>query len=198
MRSVLEHLRLDDRNEAGLLAERRVAGEGVRVRPDAVLARALRVDRVRRAPLGEAGAELAVLGEPLAQAVEPLRDRLGLREREWLRAEVDLDPRDDPLRVEQLRERRPVRGALADRLVVEDDAADVLLGARRREEQLAVGAPRVLRGLEADRVEALLDRAGALVRGENALAVGDKRLGGVVQLVGHVPISCGRFAPRDY
>jgi hypothetical protein len=49
--------------------------------------------------------------------------------RERLRALVDLDARDDPLRGEQLGERRPVVGPLADRLVVEDDAADELLGA---------------------------------------------------------------------
>src|SRR3712207_8509081 len=49
---------------------------------------------------------------------------------------VDLDPRDDPLRLEELRERRPVGGALANRLVEEDDAADELLGAVGREEHL--------------------------------------------------------------
>jgi hypothetical protein len=62
---------------------------------------------VKRAP------ELVVLLEPVAQAVEPLGDRLLGRERERLRALVDLDPRDDPAAGEQLRERRPVRGALA-------------------------------------------------------------------------------------
>ena len=39
VRAVLEHLRLDDRDDARLLAERRVARERVRVRPDAVVAR---------------------------------------------------------------------------------------------------------------------------------------------------------------
>ena len=73
----------------------------------------------------------AVLREPLAQPVEALGDRLALGERERLRARVDLDPGDDPLRLEQLRERRPVGARLADRLVEEDDAADELLGARR-------------------------------------------------------------------
>ena len=80
-----------------------------------------------------------------------------------------------PFDCEQLRERRPVGGALADRLVEEDDAADVLLGARRREEQVAVGAPVLLGRLDADRVEALLDRAVALVGGEDPLPLGDER-----------------------
>ena len=56
-------------------------------------------------------------------------------------------------------------------------------------------ACRVLFGrLEADRVEALLDRAGAFVRGKDALALGDQGLGGLVQLVvGHavsLPFGC--------
>src|SRR5207245_9404540 len=41
VRPVLQDLRLDDRHEAGLLAERGVAGQRVRVRPFAVLARQL-------------------------------------------------------------------------------------------------------------------------------------------------------------
>ena len=76
VRAVHQHLGLDDRDDAGLLAERRVPRERVRVRPDAVLARHVGADRVRRAPLREARAELAVLLEPPAQAVETLGDRL--------------------------------------------------------------------------------------------------------------------------
>ena len=128
-------------------------------------------------------AEAVVLLEPFAQPVEAFGDRLAVGERERLRALVDLDPRDDALRREQLRERRSVERALADRLVEEDDAADVLLGAGRREEQVAVRAPGLLGRLEADRVESLLDRAVALVRREDPLALGDERPGGLVQLV---------------
>ena len=104
------------------------------------------------------------------------------------------------LRLEQLRERRAVERALADRLVEEDHAADVLLGARRREEQVAVRAPVLLGRLDPDRVEALLDRAGALVGGEDALAVGDERLRDVVQLVvGHAePLSGPMSVSPDY
>ena len=54
-------------------------------------------DRDHRAPLGEPGAELDVLGEPLAEPVEALGDLLAGRVRQILRAQVDLDPRDDPL-----------------------------------------------------------------------------------------------------
>ena len=60
----------------GLLAERRVARERVRVRADARDRRDAVADRDHGAPLGEARAEPAVLLEPRAQAVEPLRDLL--------------------------------------------------------------------------------------------------------------------------
>src|SRR5262249_51125339 len=143
------------------------------VRPEAVLARDGLADRDYAAPLREARSELPVVVEPPPQAVEALRDRLARRERKRLRAYVDFDSGKDPLRLEQLRERRPVGGRLANGLVEEDHAADVVLRALGREKQVAVGAPAFLRRLGADRVEPLLDRAVALVGGEDPLAVGD-------------------------
>src|SRR5437764_1076630 len=199
MCAVHQHLGLDDRHDPRLLAERRVAGERVRVRPDGVLARQAVRDRVRGAPLREARAQAVVLLQPLAQAVEAFGDRLALGERERLRAQVDLDAGDDALRGQELRERRPIGGALPDRLVVEDDAAHELLDAGRREEKLAVGAPGVLGRLDADRVEALLDRAGALVRCEDSLPLGDERLRRLVQLVpGHAGSPSLAVVTPDY
>ena len=94
--AVHQHLGLDDRHDARLLAQRGVAGERVGVGVDAVLATAAVGDRVDRAPLREARAELAVLGQALAQPVEALGDRLALGAGERLRAGVDLDAGDDP------------------------------------------------------------------------------------------------------
>ena len=54
-----------------------------------------------------------------------------------------------------------------------------------REEQLAVDAAVLLGRLDADGVEALLDGAVALVRGEDALPRRDERFGGACQLVRH-------------
>ena len=180
---VHEHLGLDDRDDAGLLAERGVAGERMRVRADARDRRDAVSDRDDRAPLREARAEAAVLLEPCAQAVEPLRDLLAREAREVVSARVDLDARDDALRGQQLGKRRAVVGGLTDRLVVEDHPADRVLHLRRGEEELAVEPPVLLGRLDADRVEALLDRARGLVGGEDAPMVGDDRPRGVVQLV---------------
>jgi hypothetical protein len=184
MAAIHQHLRLDDRNDARLLGQSGVTGERVCVHPDAVLARNPVADRDHRTPLGEARTQLTVLGESLAQAVEALGDRLALRVRERLGARVDLDAGNDPFRGEQVRERRSVRGLLPDRLVVEDHSPDVLLGPFGGEQQLAVGAARLLGRFDADRVEPLLDRPGALVRGEDPLAVGDDGPGDLLKLFG--------------
>src|SRR5207245_9279447 len=125
--AVHQHLRLHDRDEARLLYKRRITGKRVRIRPDAVLTRDLFADRDHRAPFGEPRAELAVLGESLAQAVEPLGDRLAFGKRERLGAGVDLDAGNDPLRLQQLWKWDAVGSLLSDRLVVEDHAADLVV-----------------------------------------------------------------------
>ena len=82
---------------------------------------------------------------------------------------------------EHAHERAAVGGLLADRLVEEDHAADEVGRARGREQHLAVRAPAVLGRLAPDRVEALLDRAAALVGREDALARRDERPRGLVE-----------------
>src|SRR5262245_30739525 len=141
----------------------------MRVRPEAVVARNRVADRDHRTPLREPCAELVVLLEPVSEPVEALGDPLAPGSSERLRALVDLDPRDDPAAGEKLRERSPVGRGLADRLVEHDHAADELLGAFGRKEEVAVRAPVLLARLDADGVEALLDRAVALVRGQDSL-----------------------------
>jgi hypothetical protein len=64
--AVHQYFRLDDRHETRLLRQGCDASQGVRVHPDAVLARDLGVDRDDSAPLGEPCSELAVLREALA------------------------------------------------------------------------------------------------------------------------------------
>src|SRR5262249_59437686 len=98
--AIHQDLRLDDRDEPGLLADRRVARERVGVRADATPGRDTVADRDHRSPLGKARAEADVLLAPLRQAVEPERDRLARMQRERLGTGIDLDPRDDALRGE--------------------------------------------------------------------------------------------------
>ena len=75
--AVHQHLRLHDRHDPGLLAERRVARQRMGVGVDAVPARPpVIADGDDRAPFGEARAEAVIVLQPLAQPVEPLGDLL--------------------------------------------------------------------------------------------------------------------------
>src|SRR3546814_10977873 len=64
------HLRLDDRHDAGFLAQRRITGQRMRVGLDAIVTRNAIADRDDGAPLREARPGFAILHEPFAQAVE--------------------------------------------------------------------------------------------------------------------------------
>ena len=129
--AVHQDLGLDDRHDVGLLAQGRVARHRVGVRVDREIGRGALADDDRRAPLREARAELAVLGESLAQPVQALGDGLAGEQRERLRAGVDLDPGDRAGGLEDLHEGDAVVRRLPDRLVEQDHAADVLAEARR-------------------------------------------------------------------
>src|SRR6185437_14061397 len=181
--AVHQHFRLHDGDDIVLLAERGVARERVGVGFDAERSRDGLGDVDHRAPLREPRSERAVFDEPLAQAVEPLGDGLAGEARQRLRAEVDFDARDDAVLRQVLRERSAIARLLPDRLVVEDHTADRLFRARGGEEQLAVTAAVLLGGVQPDGVEALLDGAAALVRGQNPLALGNHRLGDAGKLI---------------
>src|SRR5262249_44136996 len=134
----------------------------------------------------EPGAEPAVLLEPSPQPVEAFGHLLAGGVGEGLCPLVHLDTGDDSLRLEQFWKRRAVVRRLPDRLVEQDYAPDVLLDPLGREEQLPVCAPVLLSRLDADRVEALLDRSVGLVGREDPLPVGDDPDRSLVQLVlGH-------------
>ena len=176
----------------GLLAQGGVARERVRVGLDRRVARDVLADVDDRAPLREPCAELIILVQSLAQAVEAFGDGLAGAEGQGLRARVHLDAGDRAGRLDQLRQRRSVLRLLPDRLVIEDDARDIVPhGVRRAEQQLAVVAAVVGRRLDADGVEALLDRRRAFVRRQDALARLHHRLSDFRELV-----QIHSFAPR--
>ena len=190
VRAVHQDLGFDDRHDVLFLAQRGISRQRVRIGFDREARREACADVDHGAPLGETRTELVVLHQPLAQAIEPFGDRLVGERSQRLRAHVDLDAGHDTELGEEFRERHAVAGLLAQRLVVENDAADRLRHRRRREQQFAVGAARLFGGLEADLVETLLDRARALVRGQNALVCGDHCFRHVLQVYKtHAPTS---------
>ena len=84
---------------------------------------------------------------------------------------VHLDAGHRAGRLDQLDQRRAVLGLLADGLVIQDDAGDMVLhrlvGA---EQEFAIVAAVLFGVLHADGVEALLDGAGGFIGGQQALA----------------------------
>ncbi len=89
-------------------------------------------DGDHRAPLREARAEAAVLDETLAQAVETVGDELAVGDFGELAAPLStLMPGMMPSVSRIFDERAAVGRVLADRLVEEDHAADVVGRARR-------------------------------------------------------------------
>ena len=138
MGAVHQHLRLNDRHDAGLLAKRRVAGESVSVRPEAITARPARPRSrspratsrsARRAPCSSARrsrrpSRPSVTFSPSAPA-------------SGLAPVSTLIPGIMPRAASRSGKARTVGGRLADRLVAEDHTADVGLGAGRGHEQLA-------------------------------------------------------------
>src|SRR5690606_9503170 len=112
------------RHQALLLAQRGIARQRVAVGFDAGAGGDVVADVDHRAPFGEARAELVVLLQARAQAVQAFGDHFARAAGQRLGALVDLDPREDALPGQVLRERHAVAGRLADGLVVEDRAAD--------------------------------------------------------------------------
>src|SRR5690606_17220597 len=109
----------------------RVLYEGMRGR------QAIAVDGYRRAPLRERRSMLrAVLHEALREAEHPLGDGLLRALGKRLEPFVDLYARHDAARSEELRKRRAVVCLLRERLLVEDDAGQVLLDAGRSEQEI--------------------------------------------------------------
>jgi hypothetical protein len=169
----------------------------VRVGGDAGTGRDRVADPDHGAPLGEARAQPAIVAEPLAQAVEPFGDLFARMAGQRLGTGIDLDARNDPGLHERLREGQPLVRLLAQRLVVEDRAADAFAQARCRHDQVAIRATRFGRQRDAERGESLVGGGSALVHRQQAPVTGDQRRRRVDQRLGvHVGPSLP-VSPRE-
>src|SRR5262249_45679007 len=134
-------------------------------------------------PFGEFRAESAILNQSLAQSIEALGDDFTGREGKRLRSLVDLDAGNGSGLLDEGNERCSILRLLSNGLVVKDDAGNAFghaLG--RAEQQLAIVAPAVRRGLNANGVETLLDGARGFVGSEYAAARRYHGLGDFVEL----------------
>jgi hypothetical protein len=180
--AVHQHLGLDDRHQILFLAQGRIARERMRIGADAIVARDAGADIDDGPPFAEFRAELAILDQSLAQAVEAFGDGLAGGEGKRLRSLIDLDAGDGARRLDHLDERRPVLRLLPDGLVEENHAGNAVRhGLGGAEQKLAVVAAARFSGFDPDGAKALRDRSTRLVGGENALAGRHHRVGHVVQ-----------------
>ncbi len=185
--TVAHHFRLDDRHNAGFLAEHGVARERVGVGTDVVSRRGNVVDGDHGTPFGKPGTEAGIVGEPLAKAIEAFGDLLAAFTGHREGATVDLDAGNHISIGQDGAERRAVLGGLLQRFFGEDDAGDVaghrLAGA---EQHLAVVAAQFQRVRQVDLGEPLGDGGGGFVGSQNALAGLHQLLGDSVQRLGHL------------
>ena len=177
VRAVHQDLGLHDRHDVLFLAERRVTSQGMGVRGHARVARERVAHRDHRAPLRESRSHLAVLLESLTESVESFGHLLRGRAGERLGSQVDLDAGKNAQTTTHRSEWRSVGTLLADRLVVDDHAAQELRRTGRGDQQLAIVSPTRWRRRNPECVEALRQGGHGFVGRENPLATRDERAG---------------------
>src|SRR5215469_6470996 len=124
MNTLHEYFRFDDGYDTLLLAKGSVAAEGMRIHTDAGSTRQFVADPNDSAPFGELCAKSMVILQPFPQAIETLCYCLVWAGREWFRASIHFNARDDPFIDHLLHQTMAVRRLLTDCLVIHDHAAD--------------------------------------------------------------------------
>ena len=181
-----QHFRFHHGHDAGLLAQRRVAGQGMGVGFDTPVGRDMVADGDHGAPLGEPGAQFAVFGQAVAQPVQAFGYLLTGMSGQVLGARIHLDAGHNAFSYHRLREWHTVPGLLPQCLVEQDHAADELFPAGRGDQQFPVGAPVFLGGFDIDGVETFLYGRQTLVDGKNAFAFRHHGGGRLRHLFGHI------------
>src|SRR5262245_58203796 len=126
----------------------------MRIRIEARVRRDSVADGDHRAPLREARAELEIFSQALGEPIKAFGNLFTRREREIVRALVDLDAGENAFFRQRVGERHAIGALLPDRLVEQDDAREELLDAGRREQKPAISAPRLLGAFDTNRLEA--------------------------------------------
>ena len=182
MVTVEEDLRFDDRDETGVLADGRVAGEAVSAVRHGDLGRTGR-DGDDGAPLAEARALLVVLSRAFGEAVETLAPRLAVGVGERPEALVNLDTRVHAFLAERVDERGAILARLVQGFFEENRTADVFAHTLGGDEQLAVAAAVFFGVFDPDAFESGTARGVGLVHGEDTLT-----------RLGHVGLRASRIA----
>ncbi len=134
MVTVHQDLRLHNGHNTGLLTQSGVAGQGVGVGVEAGLAGNAITDGDHGPPLGETSAQLAILSQPVAQAVQALGHFFAGKAGQVLGPGINFNPRNNPLARQDFGERGAIHCRLADSLIVHDYPTNELLHSLRGEQ----------------------------------------------------------------
>lgn len=170
VRAVHEDLRLDDGDEAVLLADDGIASEAVRVGVDGELGWLVGSDCKNGSPFREAGAGFVVFGAALAEIVMTLSGGLAVGAGELNGSFINLDAGENAAFGKNFNEGFAFSGFLVEGFFEEDDAAKILEGSWGTEEELAQAAAVFLYVLNVDAGKTFSDGASRLVGGEDAFA----------------------------
>jgi len=172
--AVHQYFRFDHGYETCLLAQRGIARKRVRIGFDATPAGPMIIDGNDGAPLRKASAHQQVLLETISQSIQTLGYFLSRVPGQLLSAHIHFDTRNDPGMPQGLEKRSAVFLILADRLVVEDYAADILAEADRGDDQISISAPRSRRFGDAELCEPLVACGGAFINRQQSSAGTDQ------------------------
>ena len=183
MVAVHEHFRLDDGDQSRFLAQRGIASQRLRVGLDATPAGNAVAYGNHRAPLGKTGPHLRVFRQALAQSVQTFGYFLSGMAGQVLGAGVNFDAGNDSRIRDDFDKGSAIFLLLADRLVVEDHAANALTQTGRGHNQLPIGAPG-LDGLGNPQLGKSFVAGGiAFIHRQQALVAGNQRSRGVDKIL---------------
>ena len=174
--AVHENFRLDNGHQSSFLAQCGIARQGLCVGRNAASAGNAVANGNHGTPLGEACAHAGVFSQPFAQSIQTFGNFFAGKPRQILGAQVDLDSRNNPRFHEGRGKRSAIFRLLADRLVVEDGAADAFAQSGSGHNHLPISPPS-LYGLRNPQLgKTLITRWVTFIHRQQALVAHEKSL----------------------
>ena len=174
MIAVHEHFRLDNRNQAGFLAQRGIARQRMRVGLNATPAGNALADGNHRPPLGKTRAHLKVFRQTFAQSVQPFGDFLSGKTSQVFCSSINFDSGNDARIGENFYKRRAVLLLLTDGLVEKNCSANAFAKAGRGHNQLPIGAPGLHRLRNVELCESFVTGRIAFIHCQQTFVVGNQ------------------------
>ena len=168
--AVHQDFRLDDRDDAVSLADRSVSGESFSGVQDGQIGWLAVSDSEHVSPLGKSASDRIEVRAPLVEVVESLGGFLSIGSHDRDDTFVDLDAREDLLRLQDLDKGLASLVLLGELFFEQDDSTDVVLKSFRAEEQFSVGSSVFLGVFDVQSRELLSDGIVAFISSEDSVS----------------------------